>query len=127
MNTVLDCRGVQCPDLVTDHQARAGRIRPDRQDTGLSTERRFEAVRDPAILMQGRNAQPQAPVRLMTYLHFDSCRIDVVRRYTGVILLIMILDNKIIGRQIPRRLAAMLAVDPSASQRITRKPPSSSG
>lgn len=101
MDTVLDRRGVQRPGLVTDHQARAGRVRPDRLDTGVSTERRFQAVRDLSILMQSRNAQPQAPVRLMTNLHLGTCPIDFVRKHTGIILLRMILDNKSPSRRFP--------------------------
>jgi hypothetical protein len=97
MNTGLDRRGVQHPDLVMDYQARAGRIRPDIQDASLFKERRFEAVRDGSILMKGRNAQPQAPARLMTHLHLGPCQLYSVRTNRTAILIRMILDNKSSG------------------------------
>lgn len=97
MDTLLDCRCIQRPDLVMDHQARAGRIRPDPQDTGLSTESGFEAVRDTSILMQGRNAQSQAPARLMTHLHLGSVPIDSALKITCAILIRIIRNNKFAG------------------------------
>lgn len=97
MDTRLDRRCIQRPDLVTDYQARAGRIRPDPQDTCLPTKRRLETVRDASIPMQGRNAQSQASARLMTHLHRGSVPIDSALKNTGAILIRIILDNKFSG------------------------------
>jgi hypothetical protein len=83
-----------------DNQARTGWIRPDLRDTGLSTERRLEPVGDASILIEGGNAQPQAPARLMTYLHLGPCQIDFVLKLSVDILIIMILGNKVAGRRV---------------------------
>ncbi len=109
MDTLLDRRGVKFLYLVMNDQARAGRIRPDRQDTGLSTERQFDAVRNTSILMQGRNAQPQAPARLMAYLHHGSVPIDSALINTGAILRRIILDNKFPGDRAVSDAAGLLA------------------